>query len=106
MANTGERVWGAAGANRLDRRHAGASCPVDERGWIQAGDSTAGLFFGQTGSTFALIGRGGADDRGAGGGWGGDVRLQSAHADGLRPRSPAADADEQSLRFVDTRACG
>ena len=28
-------------------------------GWLQAGDSTAGVFFGHTGSTFALIGRGG-----------------------------------------------
>jgi hypothetical protein len=73
-------------------------------GWIQAGDSTAGLFFGQTGSTFALIGRGGGRTHFAvraadGAATFGYNRLD---ADGFETQVAGSYADEQSLRFVDT----
>ena len=73
-------------------------------GWIQAGDSTAGLFFGQTGSTFALIGRGGGRTHFAvraadGAATFGYNRLD---ADGMETQVAGSYADEQSLRFVDT----
>ena len=103
--DTGERgVVGPQGPTGLIGDTLAHHIQLVTGGWLQAGDSTAGLFFGQTGSTFALIGRGGgrthfavrASDGAATFGYN---RLD---ADGFETQVGDSYADEQSIRFVDT----
>ena len=103
--DTGERgVVGPQGPTGLIGDTLAHHVQLTTGGWIQAGDSTAGLFFGQTGSTFALIGRGGGRTHFAvraadGAATFGYNRLD---ADGFETQVAGSYADEQSLRFVDT----
>ena len=102
---TGLPVWqGPQGPTGLIGDTLAHHVQLTTGGWIQAGDSTAGLFFGQTGSTFALIGRGGGRTHFAvraadGAATFGYNRLD---ADGMETQVAGSYADEQSLRFVDT----